>query len=70
MAFITLNVQTDVASMRALSAICRFPFMFYFQTNKSRGGGSTTAGIVYSLLGVIGLQHPAVKSPGVVSKGS
>lgn len=69
MAFITLNVQTDMASMKVLSAICSFPFMFYFQINKSRGG-STTAGIVYSLLGVIGLQHPAVKSPRVFSKGS
>ena len=37
MAFITLNVQTDMGSMQVLNAICSFPFMLYLQINKSQG---------------------------------
>lgn len=64
MAFITLNVQPDMGSMKVLSAFCSFPFVFHLQINKSQGG-SMTASIVHSLLSLIGPQHPAVKLPGV-----
>lgn len=50
------------ATWRCSNAICSFPFMLYHQINKSQRG-SMTAGVVYSLLALMGLLHPAVRLP-------